>query len=101
MLVAVLFGGCINAQHAEVPLANNPSGADCFSRCALTTAGAAGVACVAQCPGGTVGPGDCEGSLACIEDRTMNTTRTAIVVVAGVLAAALIYAKAGGGGGGP
>jgi len=102
-IVVVVLASCINAQHAEVPLANNPDGADCFARCAQTTAGAAGVACVAACPRGFAAEGDCAGNQACIEDRTMNTTRTTIVVVAAALAAGLLYVKAtdGGGDGGP
>ena len=84
-LVFLVLAACVNAQHAEVRLPGNAAGADCFTRCVQTTTGAAGVACVAQCPGGHRDDGDCDDGSACVEHRKMSTGKTALVAIGGAV----------------
>jgi len=81
LVVAMLLCGCVNARHAEVKLANNPDGADCFARCVQSTQGDQSVDCVAACPGGHKDSGDCSGG-ACVEARKMSTGKTVLLLLA-------------------
>lgn len=87
--------GCVNSRHAEVRLANNPDGADCFTRCVQTTQGAASVDCVATCPGAHRDSGACSGG-ACVEERKISTSKSALLLIA--VAAVALFAFGGGGG---
>src|SRR5258706_9994900 len=101
-LVLLMLWGCVNSQHAEVRLGNNPAGADCFSRCVNGATGIASVDCVASCPGGMRADGDCaSGGLSCVEERKLSTGKTAVLVIGAVIVVALIAGTGGGGGSGP
>ncbi|HSD89441.1 MAG TPA: hypothetical protein VLB44_18050 [Kofleriaceae bacterium] len=94
-LALLLLWGCVNSQHAEVRLANNPAGADCFARCVQSTQGLASVDCVAACPGAVRDSGDCGGGLACVEDRKMSKGKTALLVIAAVVVVAIVAPASG------
>jgi hypothetical protein len=97
-VVVLMVLGCVNSQHAEVRLASNPAGADCFSRCVASTEGSAAVDCVAACPGAMRGDGDCgAGTLACVEQRTAATGKTTLLVIAAAVVVILIANSSGGG----
>jgi len=98
--VTILFlsSACVSSRHAEVRLANNSAGADCFSRCVATTQGSASVDCVASCPGAVHLRGDCSGGLACVEDRKMRKGLTALAVSGVVLGVIVVSSAASGGG---
>src|SRR5512140_3120136 len=99
-LVLVATMACVNAQHAEVKLANNPAGADCFSRCIAATVEDQAVDCVAACPGATRDSGDCEsGELACVEHREAARGKTTWLIIGGIASFLILYAVLGGGGG--
>ena len=95
LVLVVVVSACVNARHAEVPLANNPAGADCYARCVQATQGQSSVDCVAACPGAIRERGDCDGGLACVEHRTMNKGRTALLVGGGIVL--FLIASSGGG----
>ena len=92
------LAACVNTQHAEVKLANNPVGADCYSRCIQATVGEPAVDCVAACPGAIRDSGDCEGALACVEDRTAAKGKTTWLIIGAVAATLVLMTVAGGGG---
>jgi hypothetical protein len=93
----LVIAACANTQHASVPLANNPTGADCFTRCIAATSGQPAVDCVAACPGATHDSGDCEGALGCVEDRVPRRGATTWLIIAGIVSVAVLYFVAGGG----
>lgn len=85
VIVLTLCGCLVASRHAEVRLANNPKGADCFARCVATTEGPASVDCVAACPGAVQDTSVCEGQLACVEHRRTRKGLVTLIVIGGVL----------------
>lgn len=95
-LSLVLVGpGCVSARHAEVQLAGNPAGADCFATCTAQHDGDAALACVAACPVAQQDSGACDSDApACVETKRISFWKTAGLVLLG----AVVFVALGGGG---
>ena len=92
--------GCVSSRHAEVRVANNQAGADCFSRCVAGRAGGEAVDCVAACPGGAHERGPCDdASLTCVEDRHMRNGINTLLVLGSLVGTIVLLSAANSGGG--
>lgn len=96
-LVVLSFSGCVNARHAQVNLANNPNGADCFARCtsAATTSDQT-VNCVAACPGARRADSDCDGQQVCVDHRVISTAKSTLLLLGGAAVVFVLAGRAGG-----
>jgi hypothetical protein len=99
VILPLLFtlAACVNSRRAEVNLANNPAGVDCFTKCVSGQLGESGTLnCVGSCPGAVFSDDDCDGRQACVEERSFSKVKTGLIVIA--VAVIVIFFAAGGAG---